>query len=101
MVENNDGVFKRAVLNTSDIANCYQPGLQALRAYNTKILIKNKSLCAGSVDIDECVKSKYPNSNRWDYCVGYGNQVYFIEVHSANTSEVGTMLAKLQWLKIG
>lgn len=91
--------FKAAVEATPDIKNCYQPGLKAMGSYSTKISLSNSTLCNGSVDIDECVKAKYPNSNRWDYCFGYNSKAYFVEVHSANTSEVGTMLNKLQWLK--
>jgi hypothetical protein len=91
--------FKAAVEATSDIKNCYQPGLKGLGSYRTKLSLGNSSLCDGSVDIDECVKGKYPNANRWDYCFGYNNEAYFVEVHSANTSEVSTMLNKLQWLK--
>ena len=91
--------FKAAVEATSDIKSCYQPGLRALGTYSNKVSLSNNSLCNGSVDIDECVKAKYPNANRWDYCIGYDNKAYFVEVHSANTSEVSTMLNKLQWLK--
>ena len=41
----------------------------------------------------------YPRGNRWDYALEYEAEVYFIEVHSAYTSEVSTVLKKLQWLK--
>ncbi|HEY5328188.1 MAG TPA: hypothetical protein VIJ27_14390 [Mucilaginibacter sp.] len=91
--------FIAAVDATPDIKNCYQSGLKAMGSYSTKISLSNTSSCNGSVDIDECVKSEYPNANRWDYCFGYNNKAYFVEVHSANTSEVSTMLNKLQWLK--
>ena len=99
MAEGSNNKFKAAVDATPDIKNCYRPGLQALGAHGAKISLRNNSLCNGSVNIDECVKAKYPNANRWDYCLGYNNEAYFVEVHSANTSQVSTMLKKLQWLK--
>jgi len=91
--------FKKAVEATPDIANCYQPGLQALGKYSQKINLQSSSNCSGSVDIDACTTLLYPNDNRWDYVFAYKSKVYFIEVHSANTSEVNTVLRKLQWLK--
>lgn len=94
-----DNQFKLAVEATPDIKTCHRPGLQALGSHSNKISLGNNSQCNGSVEIDECVKGKYANSNRWDYCFGYNHEAYFIEVHSANTSEVSTMLNKLQWLK--
>lgn len=89
--------FKAAVEATPDIKNCYQTGLAALGKYSSKI--KLSGTCQGSVDIDSCVKDKYPTSNRWDYTIGYKSEAYFIEVHSANTSEVDVVLRKLAWLK--
>ncbi len=99
MAKTTSNKFKEAVEATAEIKNCYQPGLKALGAYSAKVALTDNSLCNGSVDIDECVRTKYPNSNRWDYCIGYNNKAYFVEVHSANTAEVSTMLNKLQWLK--
>jgi len=90
--------FKTAVLATPQIQNCFQAGLTALGKYSTKINLG--SVCEGSVFIDECVEQKYPRDNRWDYTFGYKGESYFVEVHSANTSEVSVMLKKLQWLKL-
>ncbi len=91
--------FKEAVEATPEIKNCYQPGLQALGSYSTKIELLNNRECNGSVEIDECVRPNYPTANRWDYVVSYKSAAYFIEVHSAETSEVSVVLTKLQWLK--
>ena len=99
MAKHSKNVFREAVESTPEIKNCYQPGLRVLGKYSSKVTLTDTSLCNGSIDIDECVKNKYPNSNRWDYCIGYNNLAYFVEVHSANTAEVSTMLNKLQWLK--
>ena len=95
----NDNLFKKAVENTPDIANCYQSGLQALGKYSKKIELEDTTLCSGSVEIDECTKAKYPNDPRWDYALCYNSEVFFVEVHTANTREVNAVLNKLQWLK--
>jgi hypothetical protein len=91
--------FKQAVEATPDITNGYQIGLSALGQYSNKINVKDTRLLNGSVDIDTCTTRKYPNANRWDYALAYSQKVYFVEVHSANTSQVSTVLRKLQWLK--
>ncbi len=91
--------FKEAVEATKDIETCYQAGLKALGKYSGKISVKDPKKLCGSVDIDSCVAKKYPQSNRWDYAICYDGSVFFVEVHSANTGEVSTVLRKLQWLK--
>ena len=91
--------FKQAVEATPDVANGYQNGLDALGQYSNKINAANTRLFNGSVDIDTCTTRKYPNANRWDYALAYSQKVYFVEVHSASTSQVSTVLRKLQWLK--
>lgn len=91
--------FQEAVKATKDIASCYQTGLKALGKYSDKIKLKDPKKCCGSVDIDSCVTKKYPQANRWDYAICYDGEVFFVEVHSANTGEVSTVLRKLQWLK--
>lgn len=90
--------FKEAVLITEDIKECYQKGLQGLRENRNKIVLQNPLECGGSVEIDDCTAKKYPNSNRWDYVFDYKGEVFFMEVHSASTSEVRTVLRKFQWL---
>lgn len=91
--------FKQAVAATPDVRNCYQPGLQALGNYSTKVEYGDSGLLEGSVDIDACTTEKYPQANRWDYAIGYASYAYFVEVHTANDSEVETVARKLQWLK--
>jgi hypothetical protein len=85
-------------LATPDIRNCYQKGLQGLNNHSHKIILQDPNKCGGSVDIDVCTTTKYPNSNRWDYVFDYKGEAFFMEVHSANTSEVSVVLKKLQWL---
>lgn len=92
-------LFQIAVHSTAEIAQGYEPGLQALKSHSSKITFGDPHQCTGSVDIDNTVRAKYPQANRWDYCLCYRSQVYFVEVHSANTREVSTVLRKLEWLK--
>ena len=66
--------FKKAVENTPDVAKCYQSGLQALGSYSKKIELKDTSLCSGSIDIDACTTTHYPEDNRWDYALCYNSK---------------------------
>lgn len=85
--------------DTPEVASCYQAGLKALGKYSQKVAPANLSKCEGSLDIDACTLAIYPTQNRWDYALSYDSKVYFVEVHSAETGEVSTVLRKLQWLK--
>ncbi len=91
--------FKEAVESTEHVKNCYQDGLRALGAHRNKVELSDTSCCEGSVGIDACVLTKFPINNRWDYTFSYKEEVFFVEVHSANTGEVSAVLKKLQWLK--
>ena len=91
--------FKQAVEATPQIALGFKNGLTALGKHSNKVSVSSLSLLQGSVDIDTCTTLLYPNDNRWDYAFAYNGNVYFIEVHSANTAEVTTLLRKLKWLK--
>ena len=91
--------FKQAVEATPDVATGYNIGLTALKAYSSKISVSDPRLLHGSIDIDDCTRNMYPNENRWDYAFAYNDEVIFIEVHTANTSQVRVVLKKLHWLK--
>lgn len=91
--------FKQAVEATSDVKTGFKSGLTALGNHSSKVSVKDSFLLEGSIDIDKCTERKYPNSNRWDYAFSYNGEVFFIEVHSAMTAEVSTVLRKLQWLE--
>jgi hypothetical protein len=97
--KNKVNIFKTAVTNTEHTKNCYRNGLQALGTHKSKVTLTDPSCCEGSVEIDACLVNKFPSNNRWDYSFSYKEEVFFVEVHSANTSEVSTVLRKLQWLK--
>ena len=88
------------VKSTYDISSCYKNGLQGIKnSDRIKINCKNTQMINGSVNIDECLKNKYPQDNRWDYAIGYNEICYFIEVHPASTNEIKTVINKLNWLK--
>ncbi len=92
--------FKEKVENTHDIEGCYYQGLNALRKSDRqKIFVNNTRNLNGSVDIDTCLKEKYPHAHRWDYVLGYSNSVYFVEIHPAKSSEIQVVADKLKWLK--
>jgi hypothetical protein len=91
--------FQKAVENTPEVATCFQHGLSALGKYSEKIEMVDSKLCDGSLDLDICTVKIYPSENRWDYAISYASKVYFVEIHSAEDSQVRTMLRKLQWLK--
>jgi hypothetical protein len=93
-------LFKQAVEETPDIAKGFQEGLKAMGKHSNKVVvIRSTHDLQGSVNIDECTEHLYPHENRWDYAFSYQDEVYFVEVHSAHTREVSTVLKKLQWLK--
>lgn len=91
--------FKEAVEATPDVESAYRAGLGAMGDYSKRVIVPDTSLLGGSIDIDESTRAKYPVANRWDYAFDYNNETFFIEVHTASTSETSTVLHKLAWLK--
>lgn len=95
-----DNMFKSAVENTCDVKSGYCVGLKAIKNVDkSKIKAADTKKLDGSINIDSCVKNKYPNGERWDYAISYTGKVCYCEVHPAETSEVTKMLDKLTWLK--
>ena len=92
--------FKETVEQTPQISESYKAGLLAFGDYSSKVVVQDNRLLGGSVDIDAATKKLYPNSNRWDYAFDYNGEAFFIEVHTASTSETSTVLHKLEWLKV-
>ena len=93
--------FQLAVERTAEVSAAYEPGLRALRRAEVgKVVASDGSRLDGSLNIDDAVAQLYPNENRWDYAIGYGQKVYFVEIHPAYTGEVPKMIAKLNWLKL-
>jgi hypothetical protein len=82
-------------------------GLQALRAGDRKYVVPNDTRkLAGSVNVDDALRQRYPNDPRWDYGVAYkrrenhADHVHWIEVHPARTDvHRNEVRAKLHWIK--
>jgi hypothetical protein len=83
--------FKRAVELAPDLKEALHGGLRALRrADRQHVAAEDTRLITGSVDIENCLKDKYPNNPQWDYAIGHRPKnrteevVYWIEVHPAS-----------------
>jgi len=94
----------KTVIETIQVLR-YRGGLLAIpkKEGRGRISAKIPSHLLGSVNIDkDCAKDE-PQANRWDFAIGYhrsaGPFVYFVEVHSATTSEVSCIEKKLAWLE--
>lgn len=94
--------FEEAVRATPDIKDCFMKGkLAIINKEKDKVELSDPRNCGGSLFIDQCLinQQMYPNDNRWDYALDYNAEVFFFEVHTASSSEVSTVLRKLDWLK--
>lgn len=91
--------FEEAVQNVPEIATCLKSGLQALGSNSEKVKVASTRKLEGSVDIDGCLKRRYPNAPRWDYVFGYNGRLYYVEVHPSSLGEVKSVVAKFEWLK--
>lgn len=94
--------FKKAVEETPEVQHCYCEGKLAIsNKERNKVELDDPRKCGGSLFIDQCLieQGLYPNENRWDYAIDYSGEVFFFEVHTASSSEVSTVLNKLDWLK--
>jgi len=91
------------VLNTikqSTLNSCCKNGNSAI-SKSYKKYFDFQSNITGSLDIDKCLKSQYPQDNRWDYLVLNSSNIegYFVEIHPTTTSKVSTMIRKKNWLQ--
>lgn len=91
--------FRETVQGIDQINDCPQAGLQALGSNSKAVVPANARQCQGSVDLDGCLQTQYPNAPRWDYLIGYAGRAYFVEVHPATTRNVDEVINKLRWLK--
>jgi hypothetical protein len=95
--------FSEAITATENLQLC--GGLSAIspREGRHQIVARNTQHLLGSANIDHDCLQTCPTDNRWDFVVGYhkdaGVLAYFIEEHSATSSEVSCMERKLNWLK--
>lgn len=94
------GSFHAAVQATPALA--FQPGIQALLPPDKKRIVSAER-ATGSVALDEALKKRFPNANRWDYGIGLpsgnGEMVLWLEPHHEASGETETVINKLRWLK--
>lgn len=88
--------FCKAVC-ASDVGDVCKSGLRAVRE------TLGVSHSTGSFDLDAAKKAAEPNNSRWDYGIGckpneQDEIAIWVEVHPASTSDVNTLLNKLEWL---
>lgn len=80
-----------------------EKGLKALGANSKRVTVQAPRKATHSVALDDSLKSAHPNAPRWDYGIGLsqGTQhtVAWVEVHTATSSEVDSVLKKLAWLQ--
>ncbi|MFN3630678.1 MAG: hypothetical protein ACK4XK_11590 [Casimicrobiaceae bacterium] len=85
------------------IQTALRPGLKALGVHSRRIKVASPWKAECSIDLDQALHAQHPNEPRWDYGVeltfGQHRAIDWVEVHPAYSSEVGTVLAKLAWLK--
>lgn len=97
--------FAAAVDSVPDLEGRHRAGLQALDAVDRRrVDVRTPRSLAGSVNIDDALKRKYPNDNRWDYVVASATsaralRLLWIEVHPANGNTAGEVAAKAEWLR--
>lgn len=92
--------LQTAIENTPDVQGNGKIGKTAIKnEYRSKIIVPIPRKLTYSLDIDEAVKNLYPEDSRWDYALEYDDEVYFLEFHPADTSQINIVLAKLSWLK--
>lgn len=92
--------LQTAIENTLSVNGKGKIGKTAVKGeYRSKIIVPNPRQLTYSLDIDTALKEQYPTSHRWDYAIEYDDNVFFIEVHPANTSEIQIVLSKLAWLR--
>jgi len=89
------------------VAAALQPGKQALtKKHRAQVTCADEQRWTGSLDLDAALAQEPPHTsaNRWDYGLGYQDpagreSAVWVEVHSAETSEVSTVIRKLRWLQ--
>lgn len=93
----------RAAIDGADHLQ-WREGLQAVKRGEGagQITAREPGKLLGSACIDDDCLASHPNDSRWDYVIGYERSkaavAHFVEVHSAETSEVSKIEEKLAWL---
>jgi hypothetical protein len=96
------GSFRQAIEVADHLL--WKPGLTAIKKSEGAGKIDgNPKFMLGGACIDDDCKAAHAHGSRWDYVIGYQRSheaiAHFIEVHSAETSEVSAVEKKLHWLR--
>jgi hypothetical protein len=97
--------FREAVESTASITGSFAQGLQALAAADReRMSISNSRRLRGSVDVDGALRNLRPGEHRWDFSIGLETarrveRALWIEVHSANSLHIDTVINKRRWLR--
>lgn len=89
------------------VNRAYRPGKGALQGAHRRLVdCDDPRRLTGSINLDLALAPQPPHANepRWDYGVGYRTGqtkecAVWIEIHSADTSDVKVVLNKLKWLR--
>jgi ligand-binding sensor domain-containing protein len=91
-----------ACMRAHGLQDSLKTGLQALAAHSTRVKARNGTRVVKSIDLDNALKSSHPNSPRWDYGISITRgplaHVAWVEVHTATSKEVDSVIRKLRWL---
>lgn len=90
-------------ISAAGLAHAIQPGLQALGANSNRIVVVPPSKATGSVDLDAALTAASVPGAKWDYGIGIArgqrDEIAWVEVHTATSSEVDAVLKKLNALR--
>jgi hypothetical protein len=93
----------RTCMTAQGLEAFLEPGLQALRAYSSRVALARDSRPIESIDLDAALAGSHGQDPRWDYGIGLAidsvPHTAWVEVHPASSAEVKPFLAKLAWLK--
>ncbi|HJU40942.1 MAG TPA: hypothetical protein VJ724_15325 [Tahibacter sp.] len=89
------------------VGDALRNGKGALKAdHARKVTCNDERRFTASLDLDAALQRtpEHAQANRWDYGIGLAgadgaHKAIWIEVHSAETSEVSVVLRKLAWLR--
>lgn len=98
--------FEEAVRVTpAPVCEAYRPGKQALKGEHRELIrCRDTRRFTGSIDLEDALAGDTRVTNPWDYGIGFrlpggSERATWVEVHPAITTEVSTLLRKLDWLR--
>lgn len=98
--------FVAAVDACASLRGRSRTGKGALTSNHAGKVVSSRSCWRGSLEIDAALRQDpaHAQANRWDYGLGYTDpagteRALWVEVHSAETSEVSCVLAKYNWIR--